>query len=578
VPPVTHTHALFAEESQSIPNNLVALSGHILGPERAICGGDFWIRCGVPVVILKGCYKVKLGRKKMRAMPILNSMIVFGLLTLGIGDLRGQEDPTNWPMYGRDLRHSFSNQHSLINPTNVATLKPAWDFMTGDVVSASPAVVGRVVFVGSWDGYFYAIDATEGSQIWKFQVDCQNTVIPIPPQCLAPNQVQPNRFLGDGGIITSSAAVVDNRVYFGAGKTVYSLNAGNGSLRWKTVICGNPDRPGCAVDAADPNRIFSSPAILGNNLFIGHTVDGADGYRGGIEALDIETGKIRWRFEVDPILDTRGEPLLGSNGHVRAYNRGCGNVWSSAAVDVAARLVFFGTGDCNNQPTLPYHNAVISLEADTGRVRWVFRPQSQNSCDYDFGASANIINFRGAHYLGIGGKDGTYYLIKRRTRTDNPRGQLKWATNLVFGGDEGGFIGSTAFDGQRVFGATAIGDGRLDGSGLCAPSDPRDTPLQEPSMHALSVDGGRVLWQQNQNHSAAPTTVANGVVFSGLLGLDRFAFAVNAYDAENGQLLASFEMPGSVNSATIPLADAIYVGSGTTTDGSGSGVHALALP
>jgi hypothetical protein len=42
VPPVTHTHALFAEESQSIRDNLVASSGHILGPERAICGGDYF--------------------------------------------------------------------------------------------------------------------------------------------------------------------------------------------------------------------------------------------------------------------------------------------------------------------------------------------------------------------------------------------------------------------------------------------------------------------------------------------------------------------------------------------------------
>jgi hypothetical protein len=53
---------------------------------------------------------------------------------------------------------------------------------------------------------------------------------------------------------------------------------------------------------------------------------------------------------------------------------------------------------------------------------------------------------------------------------------------------------------------------------------------------------------------------------------------VNAYDAENGQLLASFPMPGSVNSAAVPLGAMVYVGSGTTIDGSGSGVHALALP
>ena len=99
-------------------------------------------------------------------------------------------------------------------------------------------------------------------------------------------------------------------------------------------------------------------------------------------------------------------------------------------------------------------------------------------------------------------------------------------------------------------------------------------------MHALGIDGG-VLWQHDLNHSAAPTTVANGVVFSGLLGIQPFRpepFALKAYDAESGQPLASFAMPGSVNSAAVPLGAMVYVGSGTTIDGSGSGVHALALP
>jgi hypothetical protein len=37
VPPVTHTHALFAEQSQSIPNNLVALFGP--QPSMELLGG-----------------------------------------------------------------------------------------------------------------------------------------------------------------------------------------------------------------------------------------------------------------------------------------------------------------------------------------------------------------------------------------------------------------------------------------------------------------------------------------------------------------------------------------------------------
>ncbi|TMB42999.1 MAG: hypothetical protein E6J55_14005, partial [Deltaproteobacteria bacterium] len=84
----------------------------------------------------------------------------------------------DWPMYGRDLKHSFTNPGSLINAGNVGLLTPAWDFTTGDVVSASPAVVHGVVYVGSWDGFFYALDAATGAVRWTFQVDCQGSVQP----------------------------------------------------------------------------------------------------------------------------------------------------------------------------------------------------------------------------------------------------------------------------------------------------------------------------------------------------------------------------------------------------------------
>ena len=151
-------------------------------------------------------------------------------------------------------------------------------------------MVDGVVYVGSRNGFFYALDAHSGKLIWKFQVDCQNSVLvlPWPPQCVPAGTLPPDRSATDGGLITSSAAVIDNKVYFAGGKTLYSLNAKDGSLRWKQVICGNPEVPNCSSDANDPTRIFSSPALFGGLLFIGHTVDGAPGYRGGFEAIDRE--------------------------------------------------------------------------------------------------------------------------------------------------------------------------------------------------------------------------------------------------------------------------------------------------
>lgn len=215
--------------------------------------------------------------------------------------------------------------------------------------------------------------------------------------------------------------------------------------------------------------------------------------------------------------------------------------------------MFFTTPDCNHDATPPYHEAILALAADTGLPRWVYRPRSQDRCDLDFGATPNLIDLAGSHYLGVGGKDGTYYLLRRRST--NPQGDLVWARRVVFGGDAGGFFGA-AFEGGRIFAATMLGDGYT-GNGLCDPSDPADTPLQEPSMHALSVADGSILWERTQNHSAAPTSLANGVVFSGLVRLP---------------------MAGSVNAAATPLGEMLFVTAGYTPDGSGSGVFAFALP
>jgi glucose dehydrogenase len=111
----------------------------------------------------------------MRA-AVFATRIALGLLLLAGGGLRAED----WPMYGRDLRHSFSNPQSAITPSNVSKLIPAWFFKTDDAVSASPTVVDGVVYVGSWDGYFYALRAHPGllkRLKWKFQVDCQNSKV-----------------------------------------------------------------------------------------------------------------------------------------------------------------------------------------------------------------------------------------------------------------------------------------------------------------------------------------------------------------------------------------------------------------
>ena len=110
--------------------------------------------------------------------------------------------------------------------------------------------------------------------------------------------------------------------------TVYDLDATDGSLRWKHVICGNPEEANCELDQKDPTQIFSSPAVFGGLIFLGHTA-GADGYRGAIEALDARSGTQRWRFEVDPILDANGHSIRDRRGHSHFQLSGLGCLFSA---------------------------------------------------------------------------------------------------------------------------------------------------------------------------------------------------------------------------------------------------------
>ena len=69
--------------------------------------------------------------------------------------------PGDWPTYGHDAQHTFHGRTTLTTAT-VKRLKVAWFFPTGDAVTATPTVVAGTVYVGSWDGYFYALNLRNG--------------------------------------------------------------------------------------------------------------------------------------------------------------------------------------------------------------------------------------------------------------------------------------------------------------------------------------------------------------------------------------------------------------------------------
>jgi len=97
----------------------------------------------------------------------------------------------------------------------------------GDVVSA-PAVVNGVVYVGSDDDYVYALNASSGTLLWRYQT---------------------------GYLVDSSPTVVNGVVYVGSyDDYVYALNASTGTLQWRYQT---------------GSWVYSSPAVVNGVVYVG---------------------------------------------------------------------------------------------------------------------------------------------------------------------------------------------------------------------------------------------------------------------------------------------------------------------
>lgn len=113
-----------------------------------------------------------------------------------------------------------------------------WTFTTNGRVIAAPVIQNDTLFIGSLDGYFYAIDATTGNEIWKY-----NTA----------NEIR------------TTAVIYNNEIIcFESGNTMFGLDL-NGNLLWSQVIYN-----GALINEHDQWDVFrSSPTLNDSIAYIG---------------------------------------------------------------------------------------------------------------------------------------------------------------------------------------------------------------------------------------------------------------------------------------------------------------------
>ena len=77
----------------------------------------------------------------------------------------------DWPMFMGDVTRDGANlSETSITASTARQLSLSWQFTTGGVIVASPITSNGVLYVGAWDGYEYAINISTHHQIWQTYV------------------------------------------------------------------------------------------------------------------------------------------------------------------------------------------------------------------------------------------------------------------------------------------------------------------------------------------------------------------------------------------------------------------------
>lgn len=305
----------------------------------------------------------------------------------------GTPPPANsagqWVMPAGDYANSRYSALSEINASNAAQLKASWTFSTGVLRGheGQPLIIDNTMYlVTPYPNVAYAIDLTQpGFPLkWKFRPE------------------NDERATGK-----ACCDVVNRGASFAQGKLVYNLldghtvavDAATGTQVWRTKV----------VDVATGETITMAPIIVKDLVIVGSS-GGEMGVRGFIAALDLATGKERWRaYNLGPDADVKiterfapfyaqdkGRDLGATTWPADAWKTGGSAAWGWVSYDPALNLIYYGTSNPGpwNQDQRPGDNkwtcAILARDADTGELRWAYQFTPHDLWDYD-GVNENIL-------------------------------------------------------------------------------------------------------------------------------------------------------------------------------------------
>ncbi len=368
----------------------------------------------------------------------------------------------DWSAYLGGASHSSYNPAATaISSASMAKLRPVWQWHPADAPDggnttdyASPIAYRGVIYVGLYDGNFYAINEATGRLAWPKPVFLgllQGTTCGTAPF----------------GVISTATVATDPVtgkpvVYVnGPDGYLYALAAATGKVLWKSLV-------GIPSTKVNDYYAWGSPTVVNGKVYIGISSNcDVPQVKAGVLSFDQHTGKkIAYWDSLPP-------------GRVGA------SVWSSIGVLPDGNIVA-DTGEGPNSDNIPHSESLNILNANTLKLisSWE-APQSQAFGDSDFGASPTIFTAypKGVATTMIGAcnKDGIYYAVRAG---DEAAGTL-WTHRMGV---------HTTGPEENECDAAAIWNGKylIEGGG----SKTRiDGTTYQGSVQALNPTTGKPVWQ-----------------------------------------------------------------------------------
>lgn len=437
--------------------------------------------------------------------------------------------------WGHDNRRFVPAEAAGLTKAQVPGLKLKWAFAYPGAIRArsQPTIGWGTVFVGGHDGTIYAFDLATGCLRWSNRVSAEvRTAIVADPKA--------------------------KRLYFGdiLGRA-YALDAMDGKLLWKRKVDDHPNA-----------TITGTPTLAAGMLYVPvsslEVTSAADPnyacctFRGKVVALNLADGAEKWRtYTVTEAPRPQGKTSSGTN----ILGPSGAPVWNSPTYDARRGLLYFGSGENYSSPADGNSDAVIAVDARTGKRKWTAQltkgdawnvgcMMGNENCpkehgpDLDVAASPLLMPLGGGKDIIVAGqKSGIAFGI------DPDSGKILWQRRLGHGGTQGGVHFGMAAEGLRVF--VPIND-------MADTKDGRkyDARIRGAGIHAVDARSGRMLWSQkapdrcNGKQFCDPgvssaVTAMPGVVFAGHLD-GQF----RAYDAATGKVLWSVDTTLPVKTIT----------------------------